>query len=99
MNYWILQASPKLFLIDYFLDDDVKQHPELLDWWRVHKVHKCDIKDGDIAYIWKAKTEGILPDDYRQWRDRTGAPKKIAGVYAVAGVKGCVRTGPELSAP
>jgi hypothetical protein len=95
MNYWILQASPKQFLIDYFLDDYVKQNSSVVDWWLIESKFASKIKDRDIVYIWKAKIEpSTLPHYYIDWRDRTGAPKKIAGIYAVARVNGSVKPWP-----
>ena len=80
MNYWIFQATPRTFLIDYFLDDYVKQNRDMRDCWLVEKRFARKIADGDIAYIWKAKSEPslCLVSDYYKWKERTGTTKKMA---------------------
>lgn len=85
MNFWILQASPRDFLIDYFLEDYVKENTEFVDWWVVHKNHAGDFGEKDVVFIWKAKCEPRRPD-YYEWKTRTGVARGRAGVCAVGSV-------------
>jgi hypothetical protein len=86
MAHWMFQSSGSFFLLNYFLDTEVRKHPDRKDYWRTTDQFNRISKD-DTVFIWKAELEP----------DRELAPRyfkykgyknllKIPGIYATAKV-------------
>jgi len=89
MNSWIVQASLQQFLIDWYLDEDVKTNTNDSDWWLIERRYQNAIASGDIIYIWKAKSEPPRQRarEYFAWLKSVGRIGQVAGIFAVGRIE------------
>jgi hypothetical protein len=88
MNSWIVQASPQQFLIDWYLDEYIRSHPNENDWWLIEPRYQNVIQPKDVIYVWKAKSEPphYKAEDYFSWLKSIGRTMQVAGIFAIGEV-------------
>jgi hypothetical protein len=89
MNSWIVQATPKEFLIDWFLDEFIKSNPDYKDWWLIERRYQNAIRHGDVIYVWKAASEPphYMAEEYFAWLKSIGRIGQVAGIFAVGEIQ------------
>jgi hypothetical protein len=85
MNSWIVQGNPQQFLIDWYLDEYARVHPNETDWWILYKKHKDMMLPGDELFIWKAASEPSRSQKpaYFDWKESISRTEKICGIIAL----------------